>query len=286
MQPLRAKRCPLHHSEPMLFVDDDEPELVKRHRVLNKGVRPDDEVNRSRGNLRLHLTPLACGGCSSEERQPEPRMLEETANRDEVLLGQDLRWRHEGDLKVVFHCDERSHERHDRFARSHVSLQQTVHGLRAFHIADDFGDSFLLIASQLERQHSTRRFTDFICHDHGSRFALDVRLAAPQDHAYLEQKELLEDDTPLCGRPKAVQFFHRCARRGEVHLRERLAAIDQTLPGAHSGRQRIRQFRRKLREGVVHQHPLHLRRERAGLFVDGYDSARVERLVLCLRWIV
>ena len=93
------------------------------------------------------IEPPASSACSSrpllrrrragQQRDPEPRRLEQPADVDEVLLGQDLGRRHERDLEAVLHRDERRHQRDDGLARADVALQQPVHRLRPLHVGDD-----------------------------------------------------------------------------------------------------------------------------------------------------
>ena len=47
VHPFRSERGPLEDAEPMLLVDDDEPELVEPDRVLDERMRADHHVNRS-----------------------------------------------------------------------------------------------------------------------------------------------------------------------------------------------------------------------------------------------
>ena len=58
VQPLGAQRRPLHHAEAVLLVDDHQPQLAERDRILHQRVRADDQVERAGGQLRLRLAPL------------------------------------------------------------------------------------------------------------------------------------------------------------------------------------------------------------------------------------
>ncbi len=117
-------------------------------------MRADDEVQRAAGELGLRLPPLFRRRRPGQQRHAEPRRLEQPADVDVVLLGEDLGRRHERDLEAVLHRDERGHQRDDGLARADVPLQQPVHRVRPLHVADDLGDDLLLIAGQPERQHA------------------------------------------------------------------------------------------------------------------------------------
>ena len=58
MHPLGAQRRALHDAEPVLLVDDREPELAERDRILHERMRPDHEVERPAGELGVRLAPL------------------------------------------------------------------------------------------------------------------------------------------------------------------------------------------------------------------------------------
>ncbi len=155
------------------------------------------------------LAPLLRRRRAGQERDPEPRRLEQAPDVDVVLLGEDFGRRHERDLEAVLHRDQGGHERDDRLARADVALEQPVHRLRAFHVADDFGNHLLLIAGQLERQHAPRRLADLVGDDDRTRLDVGARTALAQDQPALEEKELLEDQPALRRRPE-----RRSARRG------------------------------------------------------------------------
>ena len=106
-------------------------------------------------------------------------------------------------------------------------------------------------------------------------------LPLPQDQPELEEEELLEDQPALRRRAEAVQL------------------VDARRPPAESGRPAARSARStsccrsstpagigsgsvggQLRQRVVHQHALHLRRQVSGLLVDRHDPAGMQRLVV------
>ena len=162
----------------MLLVDDHQAEVVEADRVLDQRVRADRKMNRSGGKLRLHLPPLLRRRRAGQQRDPEPRRLEQPADGDEVLLGEDFGRRHERDLKAVLHRHQRRHQRHDGLAGTDVPLQQPVHRLRPLHVLDDLGDHLLLIAGELERQDAPRRLADVVGDDDRPRLSAPPPTAA------------------------------------------------------------------------------------------------------------
>ena len=80
-----------------------------------------------------------------------------------------------------------------------------------------------------------------------------------------------------CARAERVQRVEAGAFRREVHVRQRRRR-SMRCSRRDVGGERIRQFLRKLRQRLEHQRPLHLGRQRAGLFVDRNDAAGVQAL--------
>ena len=111
------------------------------------------------------IDPPASSACSSRRRfagvppvssVSRKRKVEQSPDVDEMLFRQDLGRRHERDLEVVLHRDQRGQERDDRLPGPDVPLQKAVHWFRQFHVADDLANGLLLIAGQLERARGVR----------------------------------------------------------------------------------------------------------------------------------
>ena len=96
---------------------------------------------------------LARGG---PERQVGPRAVRASAADGVVLLGQDLRRRHERSLKAGFDREQHRGNRHHGFARADIALQQTVHRMMRRQIAPDFCDHFLLRVGQIKRERAQK----------------------------------------------------------------------------------------------------------------------------------
>ena len=147
MQPLRSQRRALQDAEAMLLVDDDQAELLEPHVALDQRVRADDQVHGARFDLRELAPARRRARRAGQQRDAEPRGLQQPRDVHEVLLGEDLGRRHEGHLQAVLHRDERRQQRHDRLAGADVALQQPVHRVRPLQVVDDL----------LERLASARR---------------------------------------------------------------------------------------------------------------------------------
>ena len=205
MQPLRPQRRALHHAESMLLVDDHEAELFEADIALHERMRAHHERDRPRLHFSELLTP--CGGRRrpGQQRDAEARGLEQTRDVQEMLLGENLGRRHEGDLQSVFHLDDGRQQRNYCFTCADVPLEEPVHRLRPLQIVDDFLQRLLLAVGQAERQHTARRLADAIVDAHRDRFALARGKPAPRDDAHLKEKRFLEDQPPLRRRREEIQ---------------------------------------------------------------------------------
>ena len=256
------------------------PSSRNADRVLHERVRADDQMHRSRGELRLRFPPFLGRGRAGEERHAKPRGLEEAPNRDEVLLRQDLGRRHERHLEPVLHGDERGQERDDGLAAADVALQQPVHWMQALHVGDDLGKRLLLIAGQAEWQNASRGLAHLVGDHDRARLALAFRAPLPEHEPELEEEELLEDQSPLRRRSKSIELVDVGAGWREMRVGQRGPPFDQMLSRPQLRWKRIGKRGGQLRQRVVHEHALHLGGQRAGFLVDRHDPPGVKRVVL------
>ena len=135
-------------AEPLLFVDDDQPEVVKFDVARRQPVRADHDIDSSGlqpgEDVALFLRFAKAAQPSDVERKLGHPFLERVV----MLFGQDRRRHQHRDLITVVHRFEDGSHRHFRFAEPHVAAQQPIHRPRAFHI-------FL---NRFQRQQLVRRF--------------------------------------------------------------------------------------------------------------------------------
>jgi hypothetical protein len=67
-----AQRGTLNDPEPMLLVDDHEPERMESHGLLHECVRSHDQVRRSRREFREQGAPRDAAAGARQKRDPEP----------------------------------------------------------------------------------------------------------------------------------------------------------------------------------------------------------------------
>ena len=114
------------------------PSESKVDRALHQRVRAHDEVDVARRRDAPAGRAAAARSCAPVmQLDAEARRLQELPQAEEVLLGQNLRRRHERHLQAVLHRHQRRQQRDDRLARADVALQQPVHRRRALHVFDD-----------------------------------------------------------------------------------------------------------------------------------------------------
>jgi len=140
--PLLLDLRPLDDAKAVLLVDDDQAQRAERHRLLDQRVRPDKQVNLSRldGFSQRALGRRGAG----QESGPHGQAFERPRKVRRVLLGQDLRRRHERRLEPGFDRPERSHHGHEGLARAHVALQEPHHPQRPREVAPNLPQRSLL----------------------------------------------------------------------------------------------------------------------------------------------
>ena len=175
MRALGGEGATLHHAEAMLLVDYRERQRLEDDVLLDQRLRADHEIDVAAFDRRQQVTARRGGHPPRQQRDAIRPAIEGLDDRPVVLLGQDLGRRHERDLVVVLHRDDRRQERHDRLAGADIALQQALHRPAALHVGDDLGKRVALSFSQLERQHRARALTNPIV-DRRHQALADLRI--------------------------------------------------------------------------------------------------------------
>ena len=146
----------------MLLVDDHYPECGEAHRIGQKRVGTHDDVHRARAeagdNPLTFLTLHARTEKFDPKRphSPEDRVVgdgefrEVGSQRGHVLLGQDFGRCHQSRLAATIDGGQHRGKCHHRFARTHVTLQESVHWQGAGEVTSDVGEDPLLSAGECE----------------------------------------------------------------------------------------------------------------------------------------
>ena len=177
----------------MLLIDDSQAQVGKLHGGLNECVGPNQNVHLARG----HPLQNRLAGCAfdrtGQQLHPHGHGSEELTQALQVLLGQDLRGRHDGRLVSIVDGDERRQQRHHCLSTAHIPLQQPVHVPTGVHVGTDLSQHAFLCVRQGERQlvvvESVEGFAD-VLEPHAREVFCQRFFVLNQSQ--LKQKQLLE----------------------------------------------------------------------------------------------
>ena len=270
----------------MLLVDHGKRQRLEVDVLLDQRLGPDDEIDLAAFDGRQQIA--ASRGCDPPGekrdairlavhlRSATERQVQCLDDRSVMLFGKNLRRRHECDLVAVLDRHDRREQRHYRLAGADVALQEPLHGPRALHIRDDFGERVALSFRQLERQHRAGTLTDTIVDPRHEALAHLRILVTTKRQPRLEHEEVLEHQPPLRRRHERIQLVDvRILRRKMRRPQCRLAAGPALAP-EDVGRNGIEFLVRQLRERLPHEAPLHVGRDAASPFVDRNDATGVQ----------
>ena len=242
---------------------------------------PIDDLGLARGDPGERLRALLALDRGGQQLDPVGAAPQQAAQREEVLLGQDLGGGHEGRLVAVLEDDDHGEERHQRLARAHVALDEAVHGVGRAEVVGDLPQDAPLRPGEREGQDALHRLASGVLDLEGRALPLRAHAAAAPGEAELEEKQLLEDQAQVAGRAEA--------RSGGRDRRPRRAGA--RAGGPRRGRSRASRSRRSAGSGsgeagghllreVREDAPQGLDRERAELLVDRDEAAGVDAAVL------
>ena len=240
----------LLHAETVLLVDHGKAEALEAHRLLDQRVRAHDEPRPAAGDALAGRRLFGAGQAPDQELGPEAHGLQQAREGVVVLLGEQLRRRHDRGLVAVLGGEQHREQRHHRLPGPHVAHQQAMHPLGGRHVFGDFPDGVLLVSRQLEGERllEPRRQLAFELEaDAGPRaFGQHPR---PGLHELLVE-EFVEGQAP----PAALGVLER---RGPVDRREGLPHRGEPHARAQRRRMRIRRERQQ-RVEVLGQQPADL----------------------------
>ena len=256
----------------MLLVHDGETEPPELDRLLHQGMGADDAADlaardrRAAGRTLFRFQPRRQQGHLDAERLQQP------AERREVLLGENLRRRH--DRRLVARLHRRAHgERGDHgLARADVALQQAMHRIRRRHVAADVVPHALLRRRQRKRQARPQPREELAARAHRHP-PLPRRARAEDREAELKEQEVVEGQAPERG--DALGFA-----RGKVSAAQGIGQRRQMAARTHSVGQRLVHLVRVRLDETPEQRAQRLLRQPLGGRVHGHERAGVDRLVV------
>ena len=139
----------MRHAETLLFVDDQQAEVLEQDVLRQQPVRADDDVDLAGGEILDDLILLGLGAEAADHVDRNRKSGEPLGQRLLMLKGEHGRRREERHLLAVHDRLERRAHGDFGLAVADVAAQQPVHRRRRFHVALDVGDGVRLIDRQV-----------------------------------------------------------------------------------------------------------------------------------------
>jgi hypothetical protein len=117
-----GERRALLDAEAVLLVDHRDREIPELHLPLDQRVRPDRDPDVPRGDELVRRPAFAGGDARGEQCHPDTELAAEPLDREEVLLGEGLRGRHQRALATRLDRAEQRVQRHRGLAGADVAL--------------------------------------------------------------------------------------------------------------------------------------------------------------------
>ena len=139
------ERRPLRDPEAVLLVDDGDREIREVDLLLDERVRPDHDLRIPRRDELARGGVLLRAKRAREQRDAHAERRAELVDREEVLLGERLRRRHQRSLSPGLDRAQERVQRDDGLARSDVALKESLHRDLAVEIGVDLAHRALLV---------------------------------------------------------------------------------------------------------------------------------------------
>src|SRR4030095_14687771 len=124
----------LQHAEALFLVDDHEAEILELDVLRDQAMCADDNVDLTRAKSVNRLPLLARRTVAAEEFNGDRVVAHPLAQSAIVLLGENSCENKESDLFPAHDRLERRADGDFRFAKAHVSADETIHRLIVFHV--------------------------------------------------------------------------------------------------------------------------------------------------------
>ena len=135
---LLAQGQALTDTEAMLLIDDRQPQLGETYSLLKQRMGADGQLRTAGGNRSDRLAFVLCFQTAGQPGDGNAQWRQQLRELAKVLLGEDLRWRHQRGLITIVDGLRSGQGGHDRFAAAHIALQQPLHGMRCGKLGGDF----------------------------------------------------------------------------------------------------------------------------------------------------
>ena len=195
---LLLQHMPLTHAELVLLVHHDHANAGQRDILAEDRLRADGDMDVAFGEPLAQRSAAGLLGVMGQQGHVHVRALEHLLDRQEMLLGQDLRRRQQQRLMLVGHRHQHGVKRDHGLARADVALQQTVHGFIALQVAKDVPDRLRLRLGELEWKACARMRSSSRRSAHGRRRRPALRMRLPMTRPSCIEHQLVIDK-PLAG---------------------------------------------------------------------------------------
>ena len=168
---LGPQQLSLARAEAMLLVDHRQAQLGELHVLLDQGMRTHDKGAMARGGSSSYAPALGCRLPADQklDRESGKALLEVGSELSQVLSGQDLGGRHDHGLQTGRMSHGDTCRRHGRFARTDVSIEQTIHRHCQPHVLERLPRRATLSARELEANAGLERVDDVLAIRDGRR---------------------------------------------------------------------------------------------------------------------
>ena len=152
LEPQRAKELLLADAEPLLLVEDDEPELLRDDVAREDAMRPDEHVDLALLELLQHRLHLGRAPEARDHLDAHREVAVAVAERVPVLLGEDRGRAEDEHLAPVDRDREGGPDGDLRLAEADVAADEPVHRLRRLEVLLDRLDRSLLVVGLAVRE--------------------------------------------------------------------------------------------------------------------------------------
>ena len=229
----------LFHPETVLFVHHHQTQVREGHVLLQQRMGAHDDARPTGGCVQQGLTAGRGPHRTGEQRHPggpvgpvdlagPTQRAEHRADRPVMLLGQDLRRRQQDGLATRVHHTQHGPERDQGLARSHVALEQTVHGVFPVQPFGELPSHLLLAPCEGERQLLVEGRKDPVLVPGAWQRVQFLRPQAPPGQGQLQNERLVPFQA-LAGCPDVSHVLRT------VDLGQGLGDPEQFLAGAQLG---------------------------------------------------
>ena len=212
----------LPDTEAMLFIDNDEAQTGKLHRIFNQRMGPHQNMQSPIGEIGQHAASIGTGRGTGQEFDGDLQRRQPPAEGAVMLLGKDLRRRHQSALPTSIDSVQKRSDSDDGFAAAHVALHQSGHGFGFAEISLDFGQNTLLSAGEFEGKLVEEPPHKTVAHAHpveDRSMALAMGVTALHQPE-LKQQELVKNET-------TASLLKGIGAVGSVDALDRLTSTDQ-----------------------------------------------------------